>query len=184
MEEAAENTCNDVLNNKVNETTDDEEPDDHFYRSRSGRVTYKHDYSSINKSDMQLNQIKKTDLNKIPRLSNKKIRENSNKTKKVLKKSSFEDTFRRLIGAMFSQLSRTGEYANTNLNEGERRHGDKSIEALLAELSQSDDMTAFSPIMINDLSNKERKVAPNLLVIIRKKRCGKIKGRVVADGSK
>ena len=39
-------------------------------------------------------------------------------------------------------------------------------------------------MMISDLSNKEMKAALNLLVIIREKRCGKIKGRVVADGSK
>ena len=38
--------------------------------------------------------------------------------------------------------------------------------------------------MINELSKKERKMALNLLVIIREKRSGKIKGRVVADGRK
>lgn len=58
------------------------------------------------------------------------------------------------------------------------------MENLLTKLSQLDDMTAFTPMMFNDLSNKERKAALNLLVILREKRCGKIKGRVVADGSK
>ena len=47
-----------------------------------------------------------------------------------------------------------------------------------------DDMITFAPMMISELSKKERKIALNLLVIIRRKRCGKIKGRVVADGSK
>ena len=51
-------------------------------------------------------------------------------------------------------------------------------------MSQLDNMTAFTPIMVNELSNKEKKIALNVLVIIREKRCGKIKGRVVADGSK
>ena len=45
-------------------------------------------------------------------------------------------------------------------------------------------MTAFTPLMINELINKEKKMALNLLVIVKKKRSGKIKGRIVADSSK
>ena len=77
---------------------------------------------------------------------------------------------------MLSQISKEGKFANTNFNEGIKRHGNKSINVLLAILSQLDDMTAFTPLMASKLSNKERKMALNLLVIIREKRCGKIKG--------
>ena len=45
-------------------------------------------------------------------------------------------------------------------------------------------MIAFTPLMVGGLSKKKRKMALNLLVIITEKRCRKIKGRVVADGSK
>ena len=55
---------------------------------------------------------------------------------------------------MFSQLSRTVKYANTNLKEGTMRHGCKSIDTLLTELSQLDDVTVFVPMMISDLRNR------------------------------
>ena len=45
-------------------------------------------------------------------------------------------------------------------------------------------MTAFAPLMVSEMSNEERKMALNLLVVIKEKRNGKIKGRIVADGSK
>ena len=92
--------------------------------------------------------------------------------------------FRRLTGEMFSQIGKESRYVQVPLNEGTKRHGEKSIEDLLLELSQLDNMTAFTPLTINELSNKEKKMALNLLVIIKEKRSGKIKGRVVADGSK
>ena len=38
--------------------------------------------------------------------------------------------------------------------------------------------------MASSLTDKEKKIALNLLVVIKQKRCGKIKGRVVADGRK
>ena len=68
---------------------------------------------------------------------------------------------------MFSQLIRNGKHDGINLNEGTRRQGEKSIEAFLTELTELDDMTVFEPMMVSDLSNKERKATLNLLVIIR-----------------
>ena len=82
---------------------------------------------------------------------------------------------------MFSQISKEGKFANTNLKEGMKIHGDKSIETLLVELSQLDNMTALTPLIIRELSKKERKMTLSLLVIINEKRCGMIKGKVVAD---
>ena len=68
---------------------------------------------------------------------------------------------------MFSQISKDGKFVNTNLKEGVKRHGRKSLDALLIELSQLDNMTAFTPIMAEKLSKKEKKMALNLLVVIR-----------------
>ena len=55
---------------------------------------------------------------------------------------------------MFSQVSQEGRLAQVNLREGERGYGENSIEALLIELSQLDNMTAFTPLLVNELSNK------------------------------
>ena len=83
---------------------------------------------------------------------------------------------------MFSQISKGGKYVSMNYNEGVKRHGDKSIEVLLTELSQLDNMSAFMPLILNEMSKNERNLALNLLVIIREKKSSKVKGRVVADG--
>ena len=103
---------------------------------------------------------------------------------KVFKIGKFKDIFKRLTGAMFSQVSKCGKFAQTNFNEGVKRRGDNYVEAILVELSQLDNMAAFTPLMINGLSNKEKKMALNLLIFIKKKRSGKIKDRVVVDGIK
>ena len=44
-------------------------------------------------------------------------------------------------------------------------------------------MNAFTPMMVDGLSNRE-KMAFNLLVIIKEKRCGKFKGIVVTTWRK
>ena len=68
---------------------------------------------------------------------------------------------------MFSQISRDGKFVSTHFNEGVKSHGDKSIEALLTELSQLDNITIFMPMMFDKMSKKERNLILNLLVIIR-----------------
>ena len=211
MKEATENACHDLdiedveevvveevldqdeVENTVVEDVPDaiveaDSRDNASYRSRSGRVVKRQNYKSINRENMQLAQLKKTVKRivkeKNPGVPSKKLKGEINSKTKSLNKGGFKDIFRRLTGAMFSQISNDGRFANTSLNEGVKRHGGKSIEALLTELSQLDNMDTFKPLMINELSKKERKMALNLLVIIREKRSGKIKGRVVADGRK
>ena len=85
---------------------------------------------------------------------------------------------------MFSQISKDSKYAQVGMKEGIRRHGDKALEALLFELTQLDEKETFRPLLASSMTNEERKMALNLLTIIKEKRCGKIKGRVVADGRK
>lgn len=52
------------------------------------------------------------------------------------------------------------------------------------DLLQLDNIITFVPMIFDEMSKKERKIALNLLVIIREKICGKIKGRGVVDGRK
>ena len=85
---------------------------------------------------------------------------------------------------MMSQISKESKNAQVSVREGIRRFGDKAVEALMIELTQLDDKNTFTPVMANTLDKNERKMALNLLAVIKEKRCGKIKGRVVADGSK
>ena len=85
---------------------------------------------------------------------------------------------------MFSQISKDSKYAQVGMKEGVRRHGDRALEALLFELTQLDEKETFRPLLASSMTKEERKMALNLLTIIKEKRCGKIKGRVVADGRK
>ena len=55
------------------------------------------------------------------------------------------------------KLVRMESFTNTHLREGIKRHGEKSIDALLTELSQLDNMKAFSPLMEGKLSKKGEK---------------------------
>ena len=93
------------------------------YRSRVGRTVKRHEYSHINRDNIQLSQIKKQLRRENPDVSSKKLREKFNAQKKNLKESGFRDVFRRLTGAMFSQISKDGKYAQVNLKEGVKRHG-------------------------------------------------------------
>ena len=103
-------------------------------------------------------------------MSSKKVRQEFNEQKKNYKKSSFKDIFRALTGAMFSQISKEGKYTQVNLREGVKRDGWKSIDAMLVELYQIDNMTPFAPLMVSEMSNKGRKMVLNMLVVIKEKR--------------
>ena len=183
VNEAIEDACVNIDAEEPNAQDVTDEPDVQdvppTIATRSGRVVRRHDYKN-----MQMSQSKRDIKKNHPGVSSKGIRKIVKGTRKLPRTSSFKDLFRRLTGAMFGQISKDGKFANTGLKEGVKRHGEKSIDALLTELSQLDNMTAFTPLMSGELSKSERKMALNLLVIIREKRCGKIKGRVVADGSK
>ena len=75
-----------------------------------------------------------------PGVSSKRIRKKFNKIKKdKIKKDNsnyvLKNIFRRLTGAMFSQISKDGRFAQVNLNEDEKKHGQESIEALLTDIT-------------------------------------------------
>jgi len=71
-----------------------------------------------------------------------------------------------------------------SLFKGIQKFGDKGKEAAHAEMKQLHDRKCFEPVNINDYSEKERRQAMESLLFLTEKRCGKIKGRAVADGSK
>ena len=75
----------------------------------------------------------------------KKLKSKVNRMNKGFKTGKFKDIFKRLTGAIFSQVSKGGKFAQTNFNEGVKRHGSKSVDDILVELLQLDNMDALYP---------------------------------------
>ena len=67
---------------------------------------------------MQMNQIKNMVTSKNLGVPVKKLKKKINEAKRFFKKSNFKDVFRRLTGAMFSQISNDARYANTKFRRG------------------------------------------------------------------
>ena len=70
------------------------------------------------------------------------------------------------------------------VTEGIRRHGTGAIAAVIKEYEQLRDLDTLMPLNPNVLSYLQKKESLNLITIIKKKRCGKIKARVCANGRK
>ena len=55
---------------------------------------------------------------------------------------------------------------------------------MMTEYTQIDDKNVFETLMASKLSRNEKRKALRMIALLKKKRCGKIKGRAVADGSR
>ena len=66
--------------------------------------------------------------------------------------------------------------------EGLRRHGKAAEAALMAKFAQLEDLGVYEAVNVRFLSRKQRRAALRAINLIKEKRCGKIKGRTVADG--
>ena len=71
-----------------------------------------------------------------------------------------------------------------NIREGIRQFGERAIEVLANEYSQLDDLGVFKPEDAEILTIAQKKAALYAIDLIKHKRCGKVKGRTVADGRK
>ena len=75
-----------------------------------------------------------------------------------------------------------------NLKKGTKLFGNKADEAVLNELTEIDNFETYKPVHKKDLSYEDRRNALELLMNTKKckKKTGdrKIRGRMVADGSK
>ena len=91
------------------------------------------------------------------------------KTEKRKVKKYFKSGFRKLVGSMFSQISKDSKYTQIGMKEGVRRHGDRALDALLFELTQLDEKETFQPLLASSMTNEECKMALNLLTIIKEK---------------
>ena len=67
-------------------------------------------------------------------------------------------------------------------NKGIKMFGNKALIAIMKEYQQLDDLGVFEPLMPMEVSKNKKLNALNAINLMKEKRCGKIKGRMVADG--
>ena len=67
---------------------------------------------------------------------------------------------------------------------GIKRYGQKAIDALYKEFAQLNELSVFEAVCASDLTDQQRRDTLPSINLIKEKRCGKIKGRSVADGRK
>ena len=65
---------------------------------------------------------------------------------------------------------------------GIRKHGQAAEEALMEEFAQLEHMSAYTAIDASTLTAQQKQAALRAINLIKEKRSGKLKGRVVADG--
>ena len=87
---------------------------------------------------------------------------------------------------LFIQVS---EHAQMSAKAGIKRFGDRALAAIINEYKQLNTGTVpgklvFGCIDPKDITMEEKKRALEAVNLIKKKRCGKLKGRTCADGSK
>ena len=70
------------------------------------------------------------------------------------------------------------------LGKGLKMFGEKGHKASSSELEQLHHRKCFYPVSVKDMTRNERLKAQMAMMLLTKKRCGKIKGRMVFDGRK
>jgi hypothetical protein len=71
-----------------------------------------------------------------------------------------------------------------NVKEGIRLFGDRGRESVTKELQQLHDMVTYTPVHAHELTREQRKEALSSLMFLTEKRCGRVKTRACANGSK
>jgi hypothetical protein len=74
--------------------------------------------------------------------------------------------------------------AQMSMNKGLKIFGKAGIEAVCSEMVQLHDCKVMKPVHSRELTPEERREALAYLMFLKRKRCGKVKGRGCADGRK
>ena len=61
-------------------------------------------------------------------------------------------------------------------------YGKRAVDAIFKEFAQLDDLNVFGPLDPSKLTRAQKRMALRAIVLVKEKRCRKIKGRTVADG--
>ena len=91
-----------------------------------------------------------------------------------------QGSFHRVVNHVFTQMSAT---------QGIKKHGEKAIAAIFKELKQLNEgampgKPVITPIPFESLTEQDRSQALEAVNLIKEKRCGKLKGRTCANGSR
>ena len=68
--------------------------------------------------------------------------------------------------------------------KGIKLFGNKAVSAIENEYEQMDTLNVFQPLHFKNIPTNQKSNILNAIDLIKEKRCGKIKGRTVADGRK
>ena len=94
--------------------------------------------------------------------------------------------YKDIFGYIMTQMDANSEFGVTltqmSAKAGLKKHGQKAEEALMAEFSQLEDLEVYEPLDPSRLNRAQRKSALRAINLIKEKRCGRLKGRTVADG--
>ena len=85
----------------------------------------------------------------------------------------YVELYGNVVGLVFTQMS---------ARKGIKMFGEEALTALADEYAQLDSLSVFTPRNVSELTRKERREALRTIDLIKKKRCGKVKGRTVVDG--
>jgi hypothetical protein len=83
------------------------------------------------------------------------------------------DVLKCMTGIIMTQMS---------AQAGIKKHGQVAIDALFEEFAQLHDLGVFLPQDVDKLTKPQKKAALRAISVVKEKRCGRIKGRTVADG--
>ena len=91
-----------------------------------------------------------------------------------------EVSYHTVVNQVFTQMS---------AQQGIKKHGERAIAAIFKELKQLNDgvmpgKPVIAPIPFEELTEENKRQALGAVNLIKEKRCGKLKGRTCANGSK
>ena len=94
------------------------------------------------------------------------------------------DMMRFVTHYLFAQLGKEGINPHKMMSEreGMAKYGERAVAALASEFAQFDSMDLLGMVDVSKLTRKQKRMALRAINTIKLKRCGKIKGRTVADG--
>lgn len=84
---------------------------------------------------------------------------------------------------LYKEIAKHITITQMSANAGIKKHGRKAEEALMIEFAQLEELNVYEPLDPNTITHAQKKGALRAINLIKEKRCGRLKGRTVADGS-
>ena len=184
----------DVLNTSESETTDSEAslssstfdissgttiaPDDSTYVPSVDEGTYTINADEVDSMEhsFNINNAEEIEIHQGDTISDSTVELNGDNDLSF----NLDDAYTTALNVMFVQMS---------AHKGIKLFGEKAIAAMFKELKQLNDgvqdgKPVIIPIKFDELTEKDKKEALEAVNLIAEKRCGTIKGRTCANGSK